>query len=186
MNNQSVADVQFILTFISTLGAVITPILLAIFSLIFANQNKKQERLVKLEENLRSERVEVYNKILEPFIIAATPELLLHKDKRYINKTPGDAAGSLITTPEYKSIQFKLFLIGSDEVIQAFDKLMYYFYSTNFQETSVDMKILLPKLSELILSIRKGVGNEKTKINKRLAINLFVKDADSLFGKRVR
>ena len=106
-----------ILNWITAISAVITPILLVILSFVFARISRTQERIQNLQEKLQTDRIAVYNSILEPYIIIATPDAILQKQKKYqhSNKSSGELAGEMILTTEYKQTEFKLLLIGSDQ-----------------------------------------------------------------------
>jgi hypothetical protein len=74
-----------ILQWVTALGAIATPVILTLLTAVGwsiqrrVEKNQKieselRERARKLEEELRSDRLEVYNAILEPFIILFVKE----------------------------------------------------------------------------------------------------------------
>ncbi|MGD8455888.1 MAG: hypothetical protein PVF83_05850 [Anaerolineales bacterium] len=169
------------LQWISAIGSIITPILIAIVGAVLARVASRQEKVLEMQAKLQDDRIAIYNTILEPYIIALTPEGLLNKNKRFRGKAPGDAASEIITTTEYKNAEFKLLLIGSDGVVKAYNEIKKFFYQNKMDGTEEATKQMLRIQAQLILEIRKSVGNEGTKISQMDAIWWFVKDADKVF-----
>ena len=108
----------------------------------------------------------------------STPEELLHKHKEYKGLSSGEAAGRIISTTEFKKVEFKLFLIGSDQVVRAYNELKRFFYAGQADGSEESAKKLLRMIGTLLLEIRKSVGNERTELSFRDAVWWFVKDAD--------
>lgn len=172
-----------ILDWITAVSSVVTPILLVVLSFVFAKISRTQERIQNLQEKLQADRIAVYNSILEPYIVMAVPDDILHKQKKYqrSDKGSGDIAAEIISTTEYKQAEFKLLLIGSDSAVQAYNNLKKYYYSGKLDGTIETTKAVMTLIAKLVLEIRKSVGNENTKLSYRDAIWWFVKDADTLF-----
>ncbi|HEC35298.1 MAG TPA: hypothetical protein ENI39_02045 [Anaerolineae bacterium] len=169
-----------VLDWITVISSLATPILVLVLSAIFASIGRRQEKLYELQQKLQDDRIRVYDSILEPYIVMATPEEVLHKQERYREKTSGDAASEIITTPEYKQAEFRLFLMGSDEVVRAYNQLKQFYYSGVLDGSQEATKEALTLIAKLVLAIRKSVGNEKTKISYRDAVWWFIKDADKI------
>jgi hypothetical protein len=69
-------------------------------------------------------------------------------------------------------------LVGSDEVVFAFNELMQHFYS---QDDSPDtseqnMKLMLSLLGNFLLQIRRSMGNESTKLDHWQMLEWFMTD----------
>ncbi len=58
-----------VLEFITACGSITTPLLALYFGNNIWRNQKSIERKIKLEENLRSDRIEIYNQILKPYIL---------------------------------------------------------------------------------------------------------------------
>lgn len=58
-----------VLEFITACGSITTPLLALFFGKKIWRNQKSIERKIKLEENLRSDRIEIYNQILKPYIL---------------------------------------------------------------------------------------------------------------------
>ena len=165
-----VGNTPSILDYISAFGSIATPILVLILSGIGWMISNRFEKARQLEEKLRQDRIDVYNAVLEPYI------LMFAKDEglpeKYKGETKESVLNKIMLSLEYKQAAFKLSLIGSDEVFRAYSNLMQFFYTT-------DLKTDLPEneakeaaqkrmvegmrlLGVLLLEIRKSVGNEKT------------------------
>ncbi|MCY4186267.1 MAG: hypothetical protein OXD45_13275 [Rhodobacteraceae bacterium] len=54
---------------VTSVGSIATPILVLWFGFAFTRKQKEIDRKIKLEEQLRDDRIEIYNSILEPYII---------------------------------------------------------------------------------------------------------------------
>jgi hypothetical protein len=173
-----------VLDWITGISAIITPILLVVLSFVFARISRTQERIQNLQEKLQTDRIAVYNSILEPYIVIATPDAVLQKQKKYqhSNKGSADIASEIITTTEYKQAEFKLLLIGSDSVVQAYNSLKKFYYSDKTDGTEENTKQALTLVAKLVLEIRRSVGNENTNLSYVDAIWWFAKDVDTYFS----
>jgi hypothetical protein len=169
------------LQWISAIGAIVTPLVLAIVGAILTRVATRQEKVFELQAKLQDDRIAIYNKILEPYIIATIPPEIFAKDKKYHGKNSGEIATELILNPEYKQAEFKLLMIGSDGVVTSYKKLKKYFYKHTGTLAPDQVKTLLTLESQIILEIRKSVGNEDTQISHNDTVWWFVKDADTYF-----
>ena len=94
---------------ITALGSITTPILVLILAgfgwTIRQSIERNREReayLRELEEKLRDDRIAIYNKILEPFIILLTSDAAFQSEPKYKNKTKQDVATSMMLSVEYR------------------------------------------------------------------------------------
>ncbi len=178
MNQPSLTD------WITALGTVATPILVlaltAVGWTIKRRIERNQEResyLRTLEEKLRDNRVEIYNKILEPFIIALTKDEAFAHEKTFKGKTKVEVATEKILSLDYKQTGFKLSLMGSDNVVKAYNSLMQYFYSRKSDDDSAESTLKFMKfLGDLLLEIRRSVGNEQTTLDNLEMLEWFITD----------
>lgn len=165
------------LDYITAVGAIATPILVLLLTGVgwyFGHRLEKaqarEERLRlranELEEKLRDYRTDIYNQILEPFIVIFTKDEGLPKTKEYRGKDHAEAGREKIISLEYKQTAFKLLLMGSDDVVKAYSNLMQFFYTLQEAEKSEQTtKELMTLLGILLLEIRRSVGNETTNLH---------------------
>jgi hypothetical protein len=165
-----VENTPSILDYISAIGSIATPILVLILSGIGWMVSNRIEKARQLEEKLRQDRIDVYNAVLEPYI------LMFAKDEglpeKYEGETKETILNKIMLSLEYKQAAFKLSLIGSDEVFRAYSNLVQYFYTTDLKQDLSDVQAkeasqkrtleAMRLLGVLFLEIRKSVGNEKT------------------------
>ncbi len=94
--------------YLSAVGAIATPILVIILSAIGWKLRKGIERRSELEDKLRDDRIEIYNKILEPFVIILMPETAWEMDKKHKGKDKNLYATTQMLTLEYRRLGFKM------------------------------------------------------------------------------
>lgn len=165
---------QNILTVVTTIGAIITPLLL----LWLGNRYKD---LQESEQNLREERIELYYKILEPYMLLwESDEVVLKGAKK--GKKGADAALEIFFTREYQKLGFELTLIGTDDVVKAYNNLMQTFYNMgNLEEKPEKEKEqytieLFSYIGRLFLAIRRSLGNKKTNLHPLEILEWKIKD----------
>ena len=166
--------------YLVAIATVFTPILIIIFSAIGWKYRQSIERKLKIEEKLRDDRIEIYNQILEPFIILLMSDAAWSSDPKNKNKDKIKIATSKMLSLEYRKNSFKLSLIGSDSVVMSFNDLMQHFFQTaenNSTNSSDTGKKTISILGNLLLEIRKSMGNESTKIDNWGMIEWFITDA---------
>jgi hypothetical protein len=184
-----------ILQWVTALGAIATPVILTLLTAVGwsiqrrVEKNQKieselRERAHKLEEELRSDRLEVYNAILEPFIILFVKEQGFAQEKRYRGKSQTEVALTIVNSIEYRQAGFKLSLFGSDSVVRAYNDLLQFFYSHNDEQKQTDEKASTPSpvkvmeyFGRLLLEIRKNVGNEATSLHNLEMLEWMLTDA---------
>ncbi|WP_428737075.1 hypothetical protein [Sulfurimonas sp.] len=168
------------LDYISAIGSITTPILVLLLTAVGWKYRQAVERKLKLEEKLRDDRIEIYNQILEPFIILLMSDIAWQSDKRNKGKDKSEIAIAQMLSLDYRKTSFKLSLIGSDSVVSSFNNLMQYFYNNtdNEQNPSKDqIKNMMSLLGSFLLEIRKSMGNETTKIDNWGMLEWFITDA---------
>jgi len=179
-----------LIQWITAIGAVATPILLAVFSAIGwaikkkVEENQKKEaalrdRARKLEEELREDRLKVYNEILEPFMLVFTKDEGVAADKKYKGKTKEQIIQSKILSTSYRQTAFRLSLFAADEVVRAYNGLMQFFYSQgdNGKPASEEtVKKMMFLFGNFLLAIRKSVGNEDTQIDSLEMLEWLISD----------
>ena len=121
--------------------------------------------LRQLEEKLRNDRIEIYDKILEPFFLIFSTEAIIQgslKSKKEKPKTGVELATEKLLNLDYQAYSFKLSLIGSDEVLRAYNNLMqaYFHLSESIEENANVGEGLIMYMAVLLLEVRKNLGNE--------------------------
>jgi SpoVK/Ycf46/Vps4 family AAA+-type ATPase len=138
----------------------------------------------EIKKELRDDRIEIYNKILEPFfILFATGAVLRNsinieeilsteeidnitrenKEKAITELAKQKLYREKLHNLEYQEYVFKLSLIGSDAVVQAYNNLMQaYYHSSQLQNNGQD---LIFYMAVLLFEIRKSLGNKATKLH---------------------
>ncbi|MBT41593.1 MAG: hypothetical protein CMF12_03615 [Idiomarina sp.] len=150
------------------IGSIATPILVLVLTAVGWKARSSVERRIELENKLRDDRIEIYNQILEPFVILLMSDAAWKSDKRNKNKDKNEIATNKMLTLEYRRLGFKLSLMAPDPVVKAYNDLMQYLYS--MEETQADKKKsfltdMLKLLGTFLVEIRKSMGNEATKLD---------------------
>ena len=169
--------------YLSAIGSVATPILVLILTGVGWKYRQSIERRIKLEEKLREDRIEIYNAILEPFIILLMSDAAWQSDKKNKNKDKNQIAVNQMLSLDYRKVSFKLSLVGSDDVVRSFNNLMQYFYNQSGDGQNPDMgnlREMMSLLGTFLLEIRKSMGNEATKIDNWGMLEWFLTDARKL------
>ena len=85
-----------------------------------------------------------------------------------------------VTSFEYRRALFQLNIMGSDDVILAMNRLMQYFYASERDSTPPELVEILPLWATVLLTIRRDLGNEGTKLEKVDMLRGQIKDIDQL------
>jgi hypothetical protein len=189
------------LEIISVISSLATPILLLLLSgigwfignrierrtnqdkLRYEEERERQKYWRDLEQKLREDRISVYNAMLEPFIIIFTKDEAFANDKLYKNRSKTEVSNGMILSLDYKRNGFKLALMGSDNVVRAFNELMQYIYAQPkiTDETKAEHTLkLMNILGTLLLEIRRSVGNETTKLDNLEMLEWMINDIRQL------
>ena len=168
--------------YIVAIATVFTPLLILLLSAIGWRYKQSIEHKIQLEEKLRDDRIEIYNQILEPFIILLMSDSAWSSDSKNRSKDKFTVATKKMLSLEYRKTSFKLSLIGSDSVVSSFNNLMQYFYARDADSPASEKDIhdMISLLGTFLLEIRKSMGNESTKIDNWGMIEWFMSDAKKL------
>lgn len=170
---------------IAAIATIITPLLLLLLTGAGWKYRQSMERKLKLEEKLRDDRVEIYNQILEPFIILLMPDTAWTSDRRNKGKNKNQIATTKLLSLDYRKTSFNLALLGSDTVVITFNNLMQFFYALEAENGSLSAdqaNTAMSLLGEFLLEIRRSMGNESTRIDNWGMLEWFLKDARKLRG----
>ena len=181
-----IMDETSLIELITAIGTVATPILILLLTAMgwmirnrLEQIREREEYWRGLEEKLRDDRIDVYNTILDPFVVTLTKDEELAKEKSFRNKSKDQIIGEKMLTLGYKRASFKLVLMGSDNVVRAYNRLMQYFYScaeTMSNPSFDDTRELMHRIGDLLLEIRKSVGNENTALSNLEMLEWLLKD----------
>jgi len=158
-------NTQTLLEYVTAIGSITTPILVLILTAVGWTIRNRIERSYKLEEKLRDDRISVYNEILEPFIILLTKDEAFTNEEGYQDKSKAEVANEKIISLSYRQTAFKMALMGSDNVVRAYNDLMQFFFNQDPEQKTENVKEMIGRLGNLLLEIRKSVGNEKTSLD---------------------
>ena len=166
--------------YVTAIGSIATPILVLVLTAIGWTIRTNLQRKIELEDKLRNDRVEIYNIILEPFIMLLTPKKAWQSDIKNKNKDKDQIAVNLMLTMEYRKKAFQLSLVANDEVVKSYNNLMQYFYSRSEEVESKpsisELKDMMSLLGKFLLEIRKSTGNETTKLDNWEMLEWFITD----------
>lgn len=152
--------------------AIITPILLTIGGLLTWFLKTRNENLQTIEERAREKRLETYRKLLDPFIVLLTTNKTKKEEEKALNS---------ITSVEYKRAAFDLVIYGSDEMVRSYNKMMQYFFKTDFENQSKeDGKSSLKYFADFIIAIRKDLNNKATKLKSSEALEFTITDIETI------
>ena len=156
------------LDYATAIGSVLTPILVLLLTGVGWHikaklernryeDSKAKARIRELEDKLRADRIETYNQL---------------------------SIGKMLTV-EYRKVGFKLSLVADDAVVRAYNKLMQFFYKSEQEGLSGDELLVktsqwIKLLSELLLEIRKSMGNQHKSLTNWEMIEWFMSDADGM------
>ncbi|KYK76300.1 hypothetical protein [Aggregatibacter actinomycetemcomitans] len=178
------------LDFLTAIGSIATPLLVLLLTAVGWKVRQSIEHKTKLEEKLRDERIEIYHQILEPYIIMLMTDAAWKSDPKNKGKDKFIIGTTKLLSLEYRKVSFRLSLIGSDEVVKAFNNLYQYFYNTTDNSESTEQSNLTDKAKEmmsliglLLLEIRKSMGNETTELNQWDMLEWFITDARKMKEK---
>ena len=178
-------DPKTIIDLIAAFGSIATPILILGLTAVgwvikdrIERARDRDDYWRDLEEKLRDDRIEVYNTILEPFIVLLSTDVIFKDNPKYKNRTKEQIAQETMLSLEYRQAGFKLALFGSDNVLQAYNKLMQHVFKQADGKIQSDYRETFRLLGNFLLEIRRSVGNETTNIKYHEMLEWFMKDMD--------
>lgn len=172
-------DEKHWLEYIAAIGSIATPVIVLFLTAIGWRLRRRMDRQHELEDKLREDRINIYNHILEPFIILLMTDVAWQHDKQNRGKDKNEIAIGKMLSLEYRKIAFKLSLVGSDAVVLAYNDLFQHFYTQgdNPDTSEKNLKIMMALLGNFLLQIRRSMGNEATTLNQWQMLEWFMTDA---------
>lgn len=153
----------------SIIIAIISPILLTVGGIISWFLKTRSESQELAEERAREKRLEIYNIILDPYIVITTPAA---------TKSEKEKALSNISSVKYKRAAFNLITFGSDETVRSFNKIMQYFFESKNEEDT-DKPEVIYHFSNLVLNIRRDLYSKKSKLSRSEVIEFTITDMNA-------
>ena len=187
-----------VIELITAIGNIATPILLIVLSGIgwfikgrLETSQKAEEELrrraEKLEEEIRGDRLQVYNDILEPFIILFTKEEAFSGNRSQKGKSKDQRALETMLSLKYRQTAFKLTLFANDGVVKAYNQLMQFSYkmgndpaSSEGRDPNAASLQILGVFGTFLLEIRKSIGNEATSLSNFEMLEWMINDIDTV------
>jgi hypothetical protein len=123
------------------------------------------EELRAVEERLREDRRKVYLELLRPYIMLLSNP----KDRANIDKCI-----KKVKSVEYKEVAFSFNLFASDEAIEANNRVLK--QANQQDDTKADPKKYLELWGNLILELRKSLGNKNTKLHSLDMLKFMISD----------
>lgn len=131
-----------------------------------------QDRITKvrsIQNKLREDRRKFYLELLDPYIFLFTNMHKLNQgNKTEVESKIYNEFLEKSTSYEYKQTAFKLCLLGSHEVIRAYNNLIEFSTLPIDQNQKDDNQIIVLLYATLLLKIRKDLGSKNTLL-KRLS-----------------
>lgn len=122
----------------------------------------------RAQEALRDERAQVYIDILMPFIRVFT-DLSPERQQEALTE---------VKSLEYRKLAFRLALIGDDEVVRTWNGLWSLLYRME-RDDSPSPSALLLGIGDVLLAIRKSLGNADTTLSNKDMLRWMIKDFDT-------
>ena len=158
---------NFILTL---LPSILVALLTAFFSARFYSHKAKADLQKELESRFNERKWEIYTKF--------SNTLRKIKDgvqgKNFDRKLPQ-------YTRELSDFTSSLWLIGSDDVVIAFNDWQSSNREVANKENTAPDKSTLIKLMNILIAMRKDLGNKSTKVSPKDLLATFVLDVDEIF-----
>ena len=127
-------------------------------------------------QRLHDERRQLYVDILEPYMA-----IFSGGDDKLANV---QQAVESITSSEYKATTFQLMMLGSDEVVNALNDMMQYFYKqSDHPEREAQPLEALKRWGALLLAIRRDLGNKNTKLQDIDMLRAYITDIDTAISE---
>lgn len=170
----------------SSIAPWLTPIAVAvvggIFTLIGIANSRRQARLerqARLDAQLGDKRRELYSQILEPFVTMLAPDAVWQRDPRAKNKklSKQQAVANVLLSMSYRETAFQLTFVAPDDVVRAYNEVQQHFYRLEERRQDDDALRALRLLGRLLLAIRKGAGNDTTRLDEYDMLEWWMKDA---------
>lgn len=153
---------------------IITPFVAAAVGFAVWYFQTRIEEIRRTQDRLNDNQRTVYFEVLEPFIRTFAG---------VNNPKETQKALKQVLSVDYRKTAFEFSLIGSDDVVRAFNSMMQHIYSMEHNPER-QSTILMRLWGELLLAIRKDVGNFKTRLTAKDMLRNQIKDIDEYFDSQ--
>lgn len=131
-----------------------------------------ERRADEAEMRLRDERRKTYMRVLDPYIEALSE---MGRGGDY------GAANARLASVEHRKAAFELKLVATDDVVAAFNDFARYILDVREGAAPDDSGKLLRLWADLLLAVRKSVGDPDTGVTPRAMLLDWVTDIDLVF-----
>jgi len=164
----------------SKLLAPSIPLFVALGGAITWMLKARHEQLQAAQERLHADRRKLYIDLVSPFIRALTEVPKSPKTKTSDDQV-AQAVAQEMTSYEYKKTAFEVIMIGSDEVIRAYNAISQNAFG--MAEGEVSLAVTATLWGKLLLEIRKSLGNKKTTLKESETLRWMITDIDNFLDK---
>ena len=166
-------------TWVAPAAAVLAAVVAAWIGAANRRALAQLERRANIDAQLGEKRRELYTNILKPWDILSTPDFAWNRDPKTRGKDKEQLWVEALLSMQYRQAMFQLTFIGTDEVVEALNDLMRHFYKwvANGQQQADPPGELAKLLAALLLAIRRGAGNDETRLDKWSMLEPFMYDA---------
>jgi len=154
------------------LQVVAPPLLMIAGGVITWLLKSRAEELRATEQRLLDERRKIYGQILDPYVHLFAGLKTGHGQAQALKK---------VTSYEYRKTAFELSLVGSDDVVRAYNDLMQHTYKSE-QSGEGSVVEMMRLWGALLLAIRRSLGNKTTKLDRLDMLRGMITDIDSIAG----
>ena len=150
---------------------LITPLVASAVGLGVWFVQSRIDALRRAREDLQADQRKVYSDVLEPYI-----RMFAGVNDPKVQT----AVMKQIVSFDYKKTAFEFSLIGSDEVVHAFNDMMQFFYRAAETGESPSPQEMLRRWGGFLLAVRKDIGNPRTKLTERDMLRGMITDIDRM------
>lgn len=162
------------------LEALAVPALLGLGGLIAWVVKSRLEEIRAAQERLASDRRKLYAELLDPYIrIFATTK---DQGSGPQGKARMQEIEKQITSVAYRRSALEVVLIGSDEMVDAYNNLMQRFYKGQTGSSAESLQTM-QLLALLLLAIRKSLGNSATRLDEWDMLRHMITDLDDFLAE---
>ena len=158
---------------IDWVNLAITPLVACAVGFAVWYFQSRLEAIRRAQDRLHDDRRKVYADLLNPIIRIFAGI-----------KNPKETRKALqeVQLFDWRRTAFEFSLIGSDDVVRSFNDMMQYFYKQEQADSQqqADPFQVMRLWGELLLEIRKSVGDPKTRLSATDMLRAHIKDIDTL------
>ncbi len=132
----------------------------------------RTDELRAVVQRLHTERRKVYSDLLDPYIRIFS-DLGTGRDSE-------QAVTEKITSYDYRKVVFEMALLGTDDVVSAFNDLMGYVYRVDASRGEKPGPEMLLLWGNLLREIRRSLGNRRTRLTRVDMLRGMIKDIDQI------